>query len=163
MSILDTMEYLSHILHSPAVEERAATVILRRMHEQSRSNSSRHKGRGQKEGCESASHKGDRDWGRVVFGSSRGFEALRFFKIRKLLRGRRPTALGVFRFGGGRNPGRRSHACAANPALCGVVAARNDLSHLLEALVGARDVLPCVAIGSHHAAGSTRLAAWIAA
>src|SRR3984957_20716159 len=134
-------------------EELTATVILRRIYEQSRSIRSRHKRCGHKERCESFSHACDRDSSRIVFGSSWGLEALRFCQVRKLLCGRRPAALGVFWFSMDRNPGGRSHACAANPALCSVVVAGNDLPHLLEALVSARDVLPCVAIGGHHVAG----------
>jgi hypothetical protein len=122
MSILDNVEYLPPIILSLTIWGRTATVILTRIHEQSRRYSGAYRCRGYEKRRESFSHKCDRDRDRVVLGSSRGFEALRFCQIRKVLCGRWPTALGIFRFGSDRNPGWRGHACATYSALCSLIA-----------------------------------------
>src|ERR1700733_2964012 len=115
------------------------------MHEQSGSNGSSQEPHRCEVGCKNHGYTGDRDRRWIVFGGGWSSEALRFRQIRKLLCGCRSTSLGLFRFRSDRSPGRHSDACAANSALCCLVAAGHDLSHCLEALVSTRNVFPYTA------------------
>jgi hypothetical protein len=83
MSILDNVEYLPPIILSLTIWGRTATVILTRIHEQSRRYSGAYRCRGYEKRRESFSHKCDRDRDRVVLGSSRGLKLFDFAKFAK--------------------------------------------------------------------------------